>query len=192
MEAVGQSGIALEYASSRLKKKAGIVLEAIYKHVSLLKRTDKVSRHDHPLSFASYQLKGNISFVRSVVLLHQDIPRSHLHILIWSLHGKIIKRLFDFLSFVHTISEGKGEMISFIEEEGKGAAAKVVSFTRERLWLLGQVCGPIPTSIMKLVYEFCDRDISKEVKKAINLSELAPIVSALEYIGMTWKDILHY
>jgi hypothetical protein len=193
-EAVKNSGKALRYASERLKDDAGIVLEAIKGGIQefMHENNDPDACHYHLEYFrlSSQLLQRNKEFVRLAALLYKDVPNHYLHDLVWCLDRELVKELFQYLLDLQNVSEETGITLSFIEEGGKQAATTVISFARERLWLLGQVSGPMPTSIIKLVDVLSDQDLSKEVRKAVKLIEWAPILSAFEYCGMTWKELL--
>ena len=85
-------------------------------------------------------------------------------------------------------------MISFLEQHGSLSAERCAQvFTAlfyERIWLLGQVAGPIPTPVIKLINDFAEFDLTANfAKAAANLIRMAPVLSALETKGLHWTQI---
>ena len=189
MKAVKDDGRALHYASVRLKDNNEIVLTASQRLL-------------FPCKWASDGLINDASFVAQAIAsyapqnLHGDeyeLAPHNIRKTFKDCFRGMDKPLVSALEVVQCAANQQGVgMQSFLEQQGSYGAVRCVQLVTpilyERIWLLGQVAGPIPAPVIKLINDFSESDLTKDFAKVDDLIRLAPVLAALEGKGLTWTE----
>jgi hypothetical protein len=182
MEAVKQNGDALEYASARLQDDDIVVLIAMKASIG-------------NCMYASERLQKNVSFVTQGINESERLFDPDCYCTKKFIYD-VLKPMCLSLQVTELIASSNNliESLSFVENQGKDVAktcAKLCNaYCAERIWLLSQVSEPIPATVVMSIDSFCGQDLSRKFLLANDLVYYAPILSALENKGITWKEIL--
>jgi len=210
MEDVKQNGLALEYASNRLKDNHGIVMEAVKQDGNFLEYASDGLKDDHDivmeavkqkayaLKYASDRLRNEYWFIAKLIQegIFSSFGRTFKEFCSVLLKPKFLSDLRTALSLIKRAS-GIGKMnISFLEQEGRPAAQRCIDLCRsyfvKRIWLLGKVCDKnLPKDVVKTIDAMSDGDLSEGFQGMSTLLECASVISALEHQNLSWTSLLN-
>jgi hypothetical protein len=206
IEAVKKYGNALQYASKRMQDSPCIVLEAVKQNGYALQHASKRLQDDeatvlaamettfHAFFYASERLKNNVQFVAQGIQCYSgniDMgmyrTREFVFTVLWP--------IFPILQVVDMAADNCTGQMSFVANQGRDAAVKcaewIKSYHVEKIWLLGQASNHLFTELVVRIDALCDHDLSRGFQLGNRLIYFAPILSALECKGLSWKDLLN-
>jgi hypothetical protein len=183
MEAVKQTWRALEYASERLQDDAIIVMEAVkqkgwaleYASVRLQDDAIIVMEAGTALNFASDRLKDDVTFVMKVFKYDKAV--------LFHASKRARKQLTDIFAMVEAVQKHQDPIDTpLLDQDSKHVARECERYYYECIWLLGQVCGPLPTNVIHQIDEFANQSLSQNFVLIAVLHRLGPDFGALRNI----------